>query len=492
MRARRGSDPLNWVDRFVPRPAGAIMGRAPAASTNAPVFLCAEISHTQGAAEYALLAFLTLAVRAYKELGELLPPLWVVLPTSAYGKSGRVLRQFLGDFFTLQSLHALSRTAGFAFFEDVHHNHALWEKRASEFCSKSAFDIRIGAAATSTLPAEATPEASLAPNYTQMHADPGGLGNYFQQVWAYLREAVRRNRERRQGLRVCFTLMQFWPGPLDHAAAFYPVEAHRVVRALQFAPAPWSARPADGTLPSAWGASETAASRCAYAFFSNTLEFTSSSRHGSASTGGGGRRADTWVASPFLANASRAVIKLARDAGLGCAVINAITHPFAAAESMPSVFAESDAQFKTIFATKEANDEAGPTGSSLSANRNLHERFLASTSPLFITTAGTHWSDWLLYKRTLAGRPSAIIGDPTRDAHVRAPSPPALFACGTIDGASSTECEVDCAFYRSVCINRSAFPPAPWDFGDALYDSPHGGYRRTAKAEGRDGTLTIV
>ena len=122
------------------------------------------------------------------------------------------------------------------------------------------------------------------------------------------------------------------------------------------------------------------------------------------------------------------------------------------------------------------------------SNLNLRERYLASVSPLLITMAGTHWTDWTLYQRSLVGLPSVVIGDHQRDFFLGAPPPPPLFRCAE---RGSLDCSTDCTFHRSVCINRTDDFGGAGDFGDALDAAPHGGRHRIADAERPDGIVYL-
>ena len=443
-----------------------------------PIYLCAEISHTQGAAEYGLLSLLTLAVRARKELGDSVK-LWVVLPTSTYGTPAKPYKLFLGELFTLRSFHVLAKSAGFFFFEDVHNDFEAWRKRSDQLCSKNAFDIRIGAVATSNLPSEMTPSFALAPNFTRTHAEHSSLTRFMNQTWIYLRDAAERNRNR-EALRVCLTVQQFWAGPLDHAAGVYPQEAKQVARLLEVAPSivPGNARLPGGALLA--GATEAAAG-CAYAFFSREQTFTRQHR-----IDGSG---EEWTPPEFFANASRTVVSLSRSMGLACAVINAVVLPPVATSAIASAFLGIDASFQVVYATKPNETFKTTSGTHSAVRRNLRERYLAMSSPLLITTSGTHWSDVMLYQRSLANRPSAVLADPERDQHARprqsTPLPPVLLC-------ASGSCADDCSFIRGMCINRSVFEYGT-DFGDALLMAAHGGRARIATLEAETtGTLNIM
>lgn len=433
-----------------------------------PWYICAEITHTQGAAEFALLSFLTLAVRAKKELPM---PLEVILPTNRWNK----YKLYTGLYYSSQTLKELARSAGFGFVFDTHGNQEAFSKKMDNFCSSGNFDIRIGVAASSRLRAAAAP--TVAPNYTLLHSHRLGLTEYYGQVWDYLRAVHERNRDRRPGLRVLLSIHQFWVGPLGHAASIYPEEARQVVRTLQFAPGfdPNTARHRNGALLA--GPSEAAVG-CAYVFFQTEMLCTPHKPKTNTS-------ADWDCATPALRRQARQTVQLARGAGLACAIVNAITQPPAAVVAFPRLFFEEDATFQVVHVKKVLSRNPSFQDAIDQSHQNLRERYLALAAPLFITTAGTHWSDGILYKRSSMGAPSAVLADGRAGGQRGLPSAPELFECER----DSQRCYDDCIFHRSVCFNRTTMAAAREDFGDAILVAPHGGQRRIAIEEAADGAF---
>ena len=72
------------------------------------------------------------------------------------------------------------------------------------------------------------------------------------------------------------------------------------------------------------------------------------------------------------------------------------------------------------------------------AIKNVQERFLASVTPLFITDGTTHWADWLLPARVLAGGTSIVLWDDAPVIYEPLPR------------------HRGCYFYRARCLDSSA------------------------------------
>ena len=86
--------------------------------------LCADITHTHGASQYATLSFLALAIRAVRELEG--ARVSVVPPRS------RVTGAATTDIFTTESHLALAKRVGFDW---------EWDESA---CNSTAWDVRMG------------------------------------------------------------------------------------------------------------------------------------------------------------------------------------------------------------------------------------------------------------------------------------------------------------------------------------------------------------
>jgi hypothetical protein len=449
------------------------------------VYLCAEINHTQGAAEYALLSYLTLAVRAQKELPH--SRIEVILPMITWNR----YNAFSGAFYTQSSLRALARAHGFAFLWDAQGNHQAFSKKVYTYCSRAHFDVRVGVVVTSNLPSEVAP-AMAAPNFSAARQQVGGLTSFHESVWEYLRSALQRSLAARPALRVCFTLHQMWLGPLGHASAIYPAEAAQVVRALDFSGGPAlghhqlkvkraSPPPPPPLTPSSPSLSS---SECSYAFFGSPYGFSKKSKKNA--------KDDSWeCASALFLHQAQVTINLTRAAGLACAIVNVLTQPPQAVSSVPAIFQSFDPGFGIATVKKNSGVHLGDMEGhdpNDSASQNLKERLSAAHAPLFISTSGTHWGDGVLYKRSALGLRSAIMAD-DRDAplmrSLQMPVPPDVFVC---ERRGAIDCARDCAFHRSVCANRTLYGAAGQDFGDALmFAIPHGGVRRIARGEAADG-----
>ena len=397
---------------------------------------------------------------------------------------------YTGGFFTAASLESFAKESGFSVLEHKpRENLEAWTQRMEAMCSRRAFDLRIGAVASSSLGTAYTPTIKV--NYTALshrpHVNQGNLREFFSKTWDYLRAAHRLNVDRRTGLRVCVPMHQYYVAPLGHAAGLYPDEARMVVRRLSFTQSFPATLPRSGhAIASSKDLDDPEGRRCAYVFFSRVVAFRTR-----ATAAGNGSITQEWIPfDPVLLKQINSSIELAKTAGLSCARINSMTRPVDAASSLAKLFEDigTSAGQSRFIAAHAPKIPMIPGRMSAHSNMNLRERFLASSSPLLITMAGTHWSDWTLYKRSLEGRPSAVIGDEQRDRFLGAPPPPPLFQC---DERNIRRCAAECVFHRSVCINRTAVLAGAADFGDALAKAPHGGVQRIADMERPDGIVFV-
>ena len=454
------------------------------------ITLCADIQHTQGAAETALLSYLTLAVRARLELPEV--RLCVTLPTCH--RQGIAERLPLGRLFTQASLDGLARAEGFE-----------WVAATSQHsCSRRSFDVRVGVVTTTLGMQVSTFAAPPAPNYTRLvgapfragrqedgrHQDParrtGATRAFHEQLWPYLRSLLAQKQ--RSHVRACLLLYQGIPGPLAVAAAVYPAEQRRVRQKLLLSPgtAEPSAKPENLDL-------DMAASSCAYLYLSDTGV---GSRPVTA-TFAWDESAHSWKAHSSIQDAAKRVVDLALADGLKCAVVNALPRPSSALQAIAPIFERyarrrGVGDFRVLLVPKigdAGSDDGAAEGAaegaavrtghhelSARAQHNIHQRFLASRAPLFITDVGTHWADWLLDSRLSSGLPFAVLYDQNGGG----------LAAHTCDPAARLGEKCDCAhYYRAMCLarpghpssgtsnDRRAFSPEHDDLIDYLYAEGH-------------------
>lgn len=448
------------------------------------ITLCADIHHTQGAAETALLSFLTLAVRARLELPGV--RLCVTLPTCR--RLGIAERLPLGSLFTQASLDDLAKAEEFE-----------WVAATSQdSCSRHAFDVRIGVVTTTLGMRVDTFAAPPAPNYTRLVGAPlgperresgrhqgsarrsGATRAFHEQLWPYLRHLLAQGQS--SHMRACLLLYQSIPGPLAVAAAVYPAEQRRVRQKLILSPG--------SAAPSAKSENlEKAASSCVYLYLSDTsvgprpvtvaFEWSESTQ--------------SWRAHSSLQDAAKRVVDLALAGGLKCAVINALPRPSSALQAIAPIFERYARRrgvedFRVLLVPKiadDGSDDGTAEGVALRtrhqelsarAQDNIHQRFLASRAPLFITDVGTHWADWLLDSRLSSGLPFAVLHDQNGGG----------LAAHTCDPAARLGEKCDCAhYYRAMCLPRPghqtsgtsnkwrAFTPEHDDLIDYLYAEGH-------------------
>lgn len=367
--------------------------------------LCADIRHTLGASEYSFLSFLSLAMRARKELHV---PIRATVPTSLGGLH-------LGMLFTRASFDQLAREAHISLDLDG------GPRGSASRCDHESYDVRITNRTIIRLGAlsDALPEL---PSYDSTPRARPNPAAFHAQIWSLLR-AIVAHKAAPPVVRVSLSLLQATHGALSHASATLHAEALRAVSTLRFAGADGD----DGRL----------ARRCSYAFIG-------------LASGLGTVSLDERAQRAFRATAAE-LVRLTREEGLDCLTLNAVVDPNARA-AVHAAFGDVDAHFKISLVEKKSftsiNDLWGSfTGApSQEPNdglrENIRERYVASVAPLMITQAGTMWGDWLLAKRTADGLPSAVIGNPARNT--------TTLSCG----AQGRRC-AGCTFYRGRCVPNS-------------------------------------
>ena len=391
------------------------------------MLLCAEIEHSQGAAETALLGYLTLALVAARTFP--LHSIHVALPIAM----GLPMSQL----FTSDSLDDLARVHGFQ-----------WSADDRAQCSRTAYDVRVGSqTAISSTPALHFSPASgpPAPNLTRLapNTSPHAIPRFYDDVWNYLRAILSSvPATRHTPLKISFLVHQMRPGPLAFGALYFPDEARRVLRTLNFAPGlshlatKWQERRSRSGVEERNLAGPSEAARgCSYSYFSGWVantRFTVGAANG-------------WEADASFWKAARAVVRLSSNAGLSCAVVNVLPSPREAITAVVPIFANvtreilgDQSDFQVVHARKTIHADRHGSPNPKDAMTNVQERFLASVTPLFITDGVTHWADWLLPARVLAGETSIVLwGDAAPVIYEPLPH------------------HRDCYFYRAKCYQHS-------------------------------------
>ena len=184
------------------------------------VLLCADIKHSQGASEYALLSFLRFALRMRSELPRE-HILGVQMPEGIDGLH-------LGMLFTPHSLAELSNQTGI-------------EWRTSPTCDYRSFDVRVGdrvrlgSALQQKLKHSPWNSSAALPHYDMKRRSYPAA--YYQVVIQYLIDILRVMRGRQPGfylLRCSLVLIQARLTPLVHAALPFHEQAMKIVRTLDF------------------------------------------------------------------------------------------------------------------------------------------------------------------------------------------------------------------------------------------------------------------
>ena len=137
----------------------------------------------------------------------------------------------MSQLFTSDSLDDLARVHGFQ-----------WSAADRTQCSRTVYDIRVGVQ-TAVLSTPALQYLRVsgppAPKLTRLapNTSPSALPRFYDEVWNYLRAIFSSMPATRSApLKVSFLVHQERPGPLAHGAVYFPDEARRVLRTLNFAP----------------------------------------------------------------------------------------------------------------------------------------------------------------------------------------------------------------------------------------------------------------
>ena len=396
-----------------PKPAPPLVLQRPPATGETGWLLCADLTHSQGAAEYALASFLTLAVRAAKELATTGWPLTIMLPISLWKPED--LRGYTVDtrsLFTRASLAALATQHGFRIYEPTEGSseaHAAGASAAAstqapthhppmmsttprvlttlkqaedQLCSRNIFDIRIGVAASSLL----TPTPNITANFSTLRSTLGGLRTFYNASWDYLREMHALHKDARSHLAVCMGMHQFFPGPLAHAAAHYTEEMRSVLTTLEhedeFSDAKLPLPVAPSVTPSAADAIADVPQRellreedCAYLFVSRAIRLRKQTPTNATA-------AAAWVLSDVtMDDIVHRAMRVVVSARLPCVVINAL----AEANGAPMPIDEGASALTRIFSGAAA--EAAPNAPSVV--REHAQGLAASPTPNAIPSTAT-------------------------------------------------------------------------------------------------------
>jgi len=153
---------------------------------------------------------------------------------------------------------------------------------------------------------------------------------------------------------------------------------------------------------------------------------------------------------------AKAVGYVLHEAGLNCLTIN---YPKKGYEAEKAVLQLQDAAKATLHpfhvrgkAAQEVRDPNAAAGM-----HNLRELRTAFESPLLLSEVATLWSDWILYKRMSAGRPSAVLSADENSPWVHVYSREILHAMHSrahlpdllLPGAPHGK---PCIFFRGTCV----------------------------------------
>ena len=270
------------------------------------LFLCAQIHHTQGAALYSALSFLSFAVAARRRLGH---PVAVELPVvrSPHRRSsrrGRMAPFPLDAAFTGGSLRSLFASEGIRWAEGMMCDNATTiELLDARICSDADLPkatSSTGGAAQVTCPGKS--------NVCAFH----------QRVFSHLRQRLAH-----QSLRVQLVLIDLSDGALSHSAAVFPEEARHVMSFLKLT---HGSPPQTFSVAGQRHLDEVVARRCAYVF----VRFPIRMRGVSYGLSADGSPWYIWngttpshVAQSTTGYAAK-IVGLSRAAGLQCAIVNGV------------------------------------------------------------------------------------------------------------------------------------------------------------------------
>lgn len=410
------------------------------------VTLCTDIEHTQGVAEQAFLAFLTVIVRAVAEFRLSGTAVHAILPNSRQTP--------IQHFFTMESLMALANASGFLWADGTMSCSAganLWGETTVPV-NQTGCDVTIGTSVhvIPDLHSSQSIRALLPVRYPPPPRPKNALSHYFTAVWELLRHATAR----RHKLRVCVPMLAL-SSPLSNAFGAYLREKQLVLSHIDPAP-----------VTSELSGFAEAASSCAYVFLPENER----------------------LAEPRFEQRARTILGFVSAANLSCAIINVLTEPRDDARRVSTVFAAlrdelaasgrgvGDVDVVRVF-KRSSRESGGMLVDGKYDAQNARQRFLAARAALFISAPRTFWADGVLQLRGRRGAPSVILHHephtgvdgrhlvcdaqwPRTDTQTSYyPSSPCAHHCGT--------------FYFGICVRRSDYAKNGSDFGDAIVGPQH-------------------